>query len=146
MPSPGGRDFQQAYNCLAVVDSAHQVIVAAEATNQATDKEQAVAMIEQAIGDTGTVPKEVSAGLGLLFGEVGRRPERPGGRPVHRAGEDPPRHSSAAGFPGTDTPKGLSARDRMRRKETVEPAFGQIKQGRDFRQFLLRGLEKVNRE
>ena len=57
-------------------------------------------------------------------------------------------------------PQGLSARDRMRRKlrtkrgreryalrmETVEPVFGQIKQGRGFRQFLLRGLTKVNRE
>ena len=57
-------------------------------------------------------------------------------------------------------PKGLSPRDRMRRKlrtkrgreryalrmETVEPVFGQIKQGRGFRQFLLRGLAKVNRE
>ena len=28
--------------------------------------------------------------------------------------------------------------------ETVEPVFGQIKQGRGFWQFLLRGLEKVN--
>ena len=57
-------------------------------------------------------------------------------------------------------PEGLSAGDRMRRKlwtkrgreryalrmETVEPVFGQIKQGRGFRQFLLRGLAKVNRE
>ena len=32
------------------------------------------------------------------------------------------------------------------RMETAEPVFGQIKQGRGFRQFLLRGLEKVNRE
>ena len=30
--------------------------------------------------------------------------------------------------------------------ETVEPVFGQIKQGRGFRRLLLRGLEKVNRE
>ena len=30
--------------------------------------------------------------------------------------------------------------------QTVEPVFGQIKQGRGFRQFLLRGLEKVNGE
>ena len=30
--------------------------------------------------------------------------------------------------------------------ETVEPVFGQVKQGRGFRQFLLRGLEKVNGE
>ena len=54
----------------------------------------------------------------------------------------------------------LSPRDRMRRKlqtkrgrqryalpmQTLEPVFGQIKQGRGFRQFLLRGLEKVNGE
>jgi hypothetical protein len=32
------------------------------------------------------------------------------------------------------------------RMETVEPVFGQIKQGRGFRQFQLRGLEKVRRE
>ena len=64
MPMPGGRDFQQAYNCQAVADDAHQVIVAAEATNQASDKNQAVSMIEQAIGNVGAVPKEVSAGAG----------------------------------------------------------------------------------
>ena len=29
---------------------------------------------------------------------------------------------------------------------TVEPVFGQIKQGRGFRQFLMRGLEKVQGE
>ena len=34
MPGPGGRDFQQSYNCQAVVDSEHQIIVAARATNQ----------------------------------------------------------------------------------------------------------------
>ena len=57
-------------------------------------------------------------------------------------------------------PSHLSPRDRMRRKlqtkrgrqryalrmQTVEPVFGEIKQGRGFRQFLLRGLEKVNGE
>ena len=32
------------------------------------------------------------------------------------------------------------------RMQTVEPVFGRIKQGRGFRQFLLRSLEKVNRE
>ena len=33
-----------------------------------------------------------------------------------------------------------------KRKETVEPVFGQIKSARGFRQFLLRGLEKVTDE
>ena len=32
------------------------------------------------------------------------------------------------------------------RKEVPEPVFGQIKQGRGFRQFLLRGEEKVREE
>ena len=33
-----------------------------------------------------------------------------------------------------------------KRKGRVEPVFGQIKQGRGFRQFLLRGLAKMRRE
>ena len=57
MPAPGGRDFLQRYNCQAVMDSAHQVIVAARATNQASDKQQAVGMIEEAIDNAGAVPK-----------------------------------------------------------------------------------------
>ena len=64
MPAPGGRDFQQAYNCQAVVDHAHQVIVAARATNLTSDKQQAVVMIEETISNTGAVPKEVSADAG----------------------------------------------------------------------------------
>ena len=64
MPGPGGRDFQQSYNCQAVVDSAHQVILAARATNATSDKQQAVAMVEETIGNVGAVPKEVSADAG----------------------------------------------------------------------------------
>ena len=57
-------------------------------------------------------------------------------------------------------PIGLSSPDRMRRKLRTkrgrecyalrkvlpEPVFGQIKQARGFRQFLLRGLDKVSGE
>jgi hypothetical protein len=32
------------------------------------------------------------------------------------------------------------------KRKTVEPVFGQIKQARGFRQFLLRGLQKVQGE
>ena len=163
MPGPGGRDFQQSYNCQAVVDRTHQVIVAARATNQPSDKGQAVSMIEETVSNTGAVPKEVSDFRTPTPGTTRprrlrnstrwewtlssrrRRPATPGCR--HRR-------------PGAACPKGLSVRNRMRRKlrtkrgrdryalrmETVEPVFGQIKQGRGFRQFLLRGLEKVNRE
>ena len=153
MPGPGGRDFQQSYNCQAVVDNAHQVIVAARATNQPSDKGQAVSMIEETVNNTGTVPKEVSADAGYYSAkavdglyDLGVDPFVAPERTRH--GWVPPP------APRGRIPKGLSARDRMRRKlrtkrgrerytlrmETVEPVFGQIKQGRGFRQFLLRGL------
>ena len=45
------------------------------------------------------------------------------------------------------TLKRAARRSRYRfRKQTVEPVFGQIKQARGFRQFLLRGLDKVRGE
>ena len=159
MPGPGGRDFQQAYNCQAVVDSECQVIVAAEATNQATDKQQAVSMVEQAIGNTGAVPKEVSADAGYYSAKAVEGLSSLGVDPF--IAPDKTRHGQTIPpVPRGRIPANLSARDRMRRKlrtkrgrqryglrkETVEPVFGQIKQGRSFRQFLLRGLEKVNRE
>jgi hypothetical protein len=40
---------------------------------------------------------------------------------------------------------GRRSRYRLR-KQVVEPVFGQIKEGRGFQQFLLRGLEKVKHE
>ena len=69
-PGPGGRDFQQSYNCQAVVYSTHQVIVAARATNITSDKRQAVAMVEDTIGNVGTVPEEVSADAGYYSAKV----------------------------------------------------------------------------
>ena len=43
--------------------------------------------------------------------------------------------------------KRAGRRSRYRlRKQVVEPVFGQIKAARGFRQFLLRGLEKVRAE
>ena len=159
MPGPGGRDFQQSYNCQAVVDSAHQVIVAARATNQPSDKQQAVVMVEETIGNVGAVPKEVSADAGYYSAKAVDG--------LYDLGVDPliapekTRHGTRPEpAPRGRIPQVLSPRDRMRRKlrtkrgreryalrmETVEPVFGQIKQGRGFRQFLLRGLAKVNRE
>ena len=159
MPGPGGRDFVQAYNCQAVVDNAHQVIVAARATNQPSDKGQAVSMIEETVSNTGKVPKEVSADAGYYSAQAVDG--------LYALGTDPfvapeqTRHGRVVPpAPRGRIPSHLSPRDRMRRKlqtkrgrqryalrmGTVEPVFGQIKQARGFRQFLLRGLEKVNRE
>ena len=70
MPAPGGREFVHAYNCQAVVDAAHQVIVAARATNQVTDKRQAAPMVGEAIINAGAVPGEVSADAGYYSKEA----------------------------------------------------------------------------
>ena len=135
------------------------MIVAARATNQPSDKQQAATMIGETIDNTGSVPQEVSADAGYYSTKVVEElcilgvdpfiaPEKT------RHGWVPPP------APRGRIPKGLSPRDRMRRKlqtkrgrqryalrmQTVEPVFGQIKQARGFRQFLLRGLEKVKGE
>ena len=159
MPAPGGRDFLQAYNCQAVVDHAHQVIVAARATNQSSDKQQAAAMMRETIDNTGAVPKEVSADAGYYSAKAVDDLQALGVDPY--VAPEQTRHGRVVPpAPRGRIPRHLSPRDRMRRKlrtkrgrkryalrmETVEPVFGQIKEGRGFRQFLLRGLEKVNGE
>ena len=159
MPAPGGREFVQAYNCQTVVDSAQQVIVAARATNVTSDKQQAVAMVEETISNVGAVPKEVSADAGYYSAQAVEG--------LYALCVDPfvapeqTRHGRVLPpTPRGRIPSHLSTIDRMRRKlqtrrgrqryalrmQTVEPIFGQIKQGRGFRQFLLRGLDKVSGE
>ena len=115
MPGPGGRDFQQSYNCQEVVDNAHQVIVAARATNQPSDKSQAVSMIEETVSNTGAVPKEVSADAGYYSAKAVEE--------LYALGVDPfiapekTRHGRVLEpAPLGRIPKGLSARERMRRK------------------------------
>ena len=159
MPAPGGRDFVQAYNCQAVVDSAKQVIVAAQATKQPSDKQQAVTMMEETIANTGAVPKEVSADAGYCSAQAVAELEAMRVAPF--IAPEKTRHGRLIPpAPRGRIPGHLSPRDRMRRKlqtkrgrqryalrmQTVEPVFGQIKQGRGFRQFLLRGLQKVSGE
>ena len=135
------------------------MIVAARATNQTSDKQPAAAMIEEAIDNVGAVPREVSAAAGYYsakaVGELSALDVDPFVAPEQT------RHGRVAPpAPGGRIPRQLPPRDRMRRKlqtrrgrqryalrmQTVEPVFGQIKQGRGFRQFLLREPEQVNGE
>ena len=159
MPRPGGKEFDQAYNCQAAVDSGHQVIVAANVINQPSDKAQALPLVMEIENNTGSLPKEASADAGYYSAKAIEElcilrvdPFIPPDKTRH--GVVPPP------APRGRIPNHISPSDRMRRKlrtkkgrqryalrmETVEPVFGQIKQGRGFRQFLLRGIEKVTRE
>jgi transposase len=159
MPRPGGKEFDQSYNCQAAVDSSHQVIVAANVTNQPSDKAQALPLVREIEANTGSLPKEASADAGYYSAKAIEE--------LYLLGVDPfiPPDKTRHGVVLPPAPRGripdhLSPADRMRRKlrtkkgrkryalrmATVEPVFGQIKQGRGFRQFLLRGLRKVQRE
>ena len=110
MPSLGGRDFQQAYNCQAVVDNAHQVIVAARATNQPSDKESGR---EHAGGDPRQCGCDPQGGLcrrWLLLGAGSRRTLCPGDGPLRGAGKDPPRPGGSARAPGSHTQRAVPQR------------------------------------
>lgn len=159
MPAPGGKYFIQAYNAQAAVDSAHQIIVAAETTNKPTDKGQAEPMMEKVKENTDRLPHQMSADTGYFSSETVTA--------LSELGIDvyiPPNRVHHSDFmlpsPLGRIPKGLSIPDRMRRKlrtkkgrkcyglrkELPEPVFGQIKEVRGFRQFLFRGLDKVSGE
>ena len=159
MPAPGGKHFEQAYNAQAAVDSAHQVIVATDVTNQPSDKGQAKPMMELVRANTGRLPRQMSADAGYFSGEAVQALALEG-IDVYMPPDKMKHISTIPQAPRGRIPKGLSATDRMRRKLRTkkgrrcyglrkglsEPVFGQIKQGRGFRQFLLRGKEKVNAE
>ena len=159
MPAPGGKYFIQAYNAQAAVDSANQVIVAAEVTNKPTDRGQAEPMMEVVKSNTGQLPHQMSADAGYFSSDavknltdLGIDVYMPPDKIGHRFTLPP--------APWGRIPKNLSIVDRMRcklrtkkgkeryglRKELPEPVFGQIKQVRGFNQFLLRGSDKVSSE
>lgn len=141
-------------NCQAAVDARAKIIVAADVTDETNDKQQAQLMLTQVLAQTGQVPRSVSMDAGY-FSEanvtaltaLGCRPLIPPDRQLHR--------QAIPTAPRGRPPAGLSVADRMRRtlrtmhgrwlyarrKAIVEPVFGQIKQGRSSRQFLLRGMQ-----
>jgi transposase len=159
MPAPGGRDFVQAYNGQIAVDSAHQVIVAAEITNHPSDRGQAEPMMEAVKANTGQLPRQMSADAGYFSSDTINNLTTQG-IDVYMPPDKTRHHSTSSSAPRGRIPKGLSTADQMRRKlrtkkgkkcyalrkELPEPVFGQIKQARGFRQVLLRGLEKVKGE
>jgi transposase len=160
MPSSSDKgSFVQGYNCQAVVDATAQIIIAADVTQAPNDKQQAQPLLQQAIANTGQVPTIASLDAGYFSEEnvhaltaLGCRPLIPPDRQLHER--------TRPKAPRGRIPTGLSVADRMRRtlrtkrgrrlyakrKVTVEPVFGQIKQGRGFRQFLLRGHQQVRGE
>ena len=144
--------YIQGYNAQAAVDAKAQIIVAHQLTASMSDQGQLVGLIDGIEANLGAKPKEASADSGYLsepnlqalvdrqisgYVATGRAKRPAEGRKV----------SGQLTQAMRDKLKRAGWRSRYRlRKQTVEPVFGQIKQARGFRQFLLRGIEKVMAE
>jgi transposase len=145
--------FVQAYNAQAAVDGAAQIIVSHGLTNTQTDQDQLAPRLDDIMAHLGRRPKEASADAGYCseanLAALAARDIR-GYVAVARA-----KHAADAKRiplgPLTQAMQrklrraGWRSRYRLR-KQIVEPVFGQIKAARGFRQFLLRGIEKVRME
>ena len=162
MPVPGG-GFEQCYNAQAVVAAGCLLVVATDVVQATNDKQQIEPMlgqlavlppelgqVETLLADTGycseaNVQACAAAGIDPLIA-MGRQPHHP---PLAaRVAPDPPP-------PDQPTPlEAMAHRLQTQegrklyalRKHTPEPVFGIIKAALGFRQFLLRGLDKVRGE
>jgi|APDOM4702015248_1054824.scaffolds.fasta_scaffold25802_1 transposase len=153
-----GDGFIQGYNCQAAVDEGHQIIVAQAVTNQPPDVEHFAPLLEQVVANCGEAPKKSTADAGYFSEQNVAKARALGTDPFIAPGrlkrdEAPP---NVRGRPPANlTPKQAMARKLAtrtgaaayaRRKAVVEPVFGQIKQARGLRQFLMRGISKVRAE
>lgn len=155
--------FHQCFNAQAVVDDAHQVIVAAEVNDCAADVGNLISMTEQTIENTGHAPTQMLADAGYccednlnqaadLSTQTGTEFFIAPGRHKH---DDP-----APVAPRGPIPKEATAKQRMtrklktrpgravyaRRKTIVEPVFGQMATLQNAKQLLLRGLDQARGE
>ena len=150
--------FVQGYNAQIAVDSASQVIVAAEITQETNDKMQLIPMIAQMVMNLEQKPEKVSADTGY-FSEANVTDESVKDVDLYVAtGRD--QHGAAVETNSNPPPADASVKEAMHhklrtaagrdvykmRKAIVEPVFGQIKEQRGFRRFSLRGKQNVSRE
>jgi len=149
--------YIQGYNAQAAVDGDHQIIVAQTLTNSSSDQAQLAPLLDEIRANLGRNPDEVSADAGYCSHANLRTIKRrridgyiATGRQKHGARSPTTKKCSPAGSliaKMSTKLKRAGYRSRYRlRKQIVEPVFGQIKQARGFRQFLLRGIEKVKAE
>jgi len=145
--------YIQGYNAQAAVDAEAQIIVAHGLTQSMSDQDQLVALVDGIKKNLGRKPKEASADAGYCSeANLGALADRgigayiATGRAKHPA-QAQRKRSGPLTQAMRDKLKRAGWRSRYRlRKQLVEPVFGQIKQARGFRQFLLRGIDKVKAE
>ena len=160
----GADGIVQGYNAQAAVEPTLLLIVGQTVTEASNDKKQLMPMIELIEQQSGQHPEAILADNGYCSEENLDQLEsadQPEGKIEGFIATGKQKHGEhrLPAKPGP-LPKGATSVDRMKRKlktkagravyaarkSVVEPVFGQIKQGRGFRQFLLRGKEKVKGE
>jgi transposase len=155
----GSDGFVQGYNTQVAVEPLFQLVVGQTVTQAANDKQQMVPLIEAIQEQSGQRPAEVLTDSGYFSEEnlkylAKRRMEgfvatekQKHGEPSEPCKRGPlPKDASRVERMDRKLKTKVGAAVYARRKCMVEPVFGQIKQARGFRQFLLRGLEKVRGE
>jgi len=162
MPVAGG-GFEQCYNGQAVVAAGSLLVVAAEVVQAANDKQQLQPMLNKlavlpgALGDVETLLADngyfsaanvtacAAAGIDPLIA-MGRQPHYPS--LAERFEDTPPPSENLTPVEAMayrlKTPDGRKLY--ALRKQVPEPVFGIIKSVLGFRQFLLRGLDRVQGE
>jgi hypothetical protein len=160
----GGAGFVQGYNAQAAVESALQLIVGQSVTLEANNKEQVEPMVQVLEQQSGQRPEGLLADSGHCSEknlEHLETADQSGHQIDAYIATGKQKHGEyRQACPRGPLPKYATRVERMKRKlqtkaghavyaarkTIMEPAFGQIKQARGFRQFLLRGLVKVRGE
>jgi hypothetical protein len=148
------KSFVQAYNAQAAVDGTVQVIVAADVTQAANDKQQLVPMLTQVGANCGAWPSAASGDAGY-FSAAAVTDAALDGIALY-VPPDRQHHGEVPAPPADDGTVIGAMRAKLQtvaghavyalRKAIVEPVFGQIKDPRGFRRFAFRGLTKVRAE
>ena len=143
--------FIQGYNAQAAVDATAQVIVAHGLDAKQSDQHQLAPMADAIHANLGKKPAQMSADAGYCSdANLAAMEEREidpyiaPGRAKH-AGEGEGGGARVVAMREKIKAGGHNSPYRLR-KQLPEPVLGQIKQARGFRQFLLRGVEKVAAE
>ena len=143
--------FIQGYNAQAAVDATAQVIVAHGLDARQSDQHQLTPIADAIEANLGRKPAQLSADAGYCSeANLAAMEQREidayiaPGRAKH-AGEGESGGARVAAMREKIKAGGHLSAYRLR-KQLPEPVFGQIKQARGFRQFLLRGVETVAAE
>lgn len=155
MPTKNG--FEQCYNAQAGVDAKAHVIVACGVVNTSADCPQLLAMVDQVRANLGRKPRVLSADTGYCSEANLEGLETRKIKAYIATGRQ--KHGTKAAINarnGKHAPRIAQMREKLKRggwrspyrlrKQVVEPIFGQIKQAMGFRQFLMRGLAKMQAE